>query len=221
MSSQSKERFPSITVVSHRFADDGPMKPGAKIECSQCDGTHVIRLTGPFNAYHAAERFKKAGWEVVPRKTRCPSCVKVNRHPRRETGDTKLGAQLRLVHASPIDRASPLAIAAATGRVELFPSPAPRAEPVKESLMPQQPEPERTTLTSTSAPRVLTVEDRAAVRQALADGQRVFDKWQKDMNERLDASTSALKSAADEMRGELVKIQNRINQQAQARGLRI
>lgn len=64
-------------------------------------------------------------------------------------------------------------------------------------------------------------EDRAAARQALADGQRAFDKWQKDMNERLDASTSALKSAADEMRGELVKIQNRINQQAQARGLRI
>ena len=72
MTTPSAERHPSISITSHRFADDGSTpKPASRIDCDFCDAVEFVPLTGPFNGYHVAERFRRKGWEIA-RKTRCP-----------------------------------------------------------------------------------------------------------------------------------------------------
>lgn len=165
MTTPSAERHPSISITSHRFADDGSTpKPASRIDCDFCDAVEFVPLTGPFNGYHVAERFRRKGWEIA-RKTRCPECLKRRRHNRRENGDSALGAQLRLVQASPIDRASPIAIAAATGPAELkrpalqaaiVPLPQPKESAPVTSAPPSSPQ-----------PRALSPDERAKVRREL------------------------------------------------------
>lgn len=173
MTTPSAERHPSISITNYRFAEgDTNPKPAARIACDFCDTDEHVPLTGPFNGYHVAERFRRKGWEIG-RKTRCPECLKSRRHHRRENGDSKLGAQLRLVQASPIDRASPVAIAAATGPVDLAPMPPPPPAPrVILTAHPSTPSaPESAPMNSASpAPskvRDLTPEERAKVRREL------------------------------------------------------
>lgn len=169
MTTPSAERHPSISITSHRFSDDGSTpKPAARIECDFCDTDEFVPLTGPFNGYHVAERFRRKGWEIA-RKTRCPGCLKNRRHHRREGGDSKLGAQLRLVQASPLDRASPVAIATATGPVELAPSPAPRVIPTAHPSTPiiKESAPVTSATPAPMQPRALSPDERAKVRREL------------------------------------------------------